>query len=237
MAKKYQIGLVLPDVLGLYGDSGNALVLRQRMRLRGIPAEIIPLRLDEKIPANLDIYTLGGAEDIAQKTAVKHLQKNPGLVEAIQAGTPVLAICAAIQILGHWYQTLDGNKYEGLGIADSVSRPLPERAIGELVVEANFEGEKFLISGFENHQGNTELANTDPFGKVVSGVGNGVNKVDGVHFQQVYATYLHGPVLARNPEFADYLIRQMTGLTELAPINIPEMALLRKQRLQAAKVI
>ncbi len=95
-----RIGLVLPDVMGTYGDGGNAVVLRQRLRLRGIDAEIVEITLADPVPDSLDFYTLGGAEDYAQRLATKHLIQYPGLQRAAERGAPVLAICAAIQVLG-----------------------------------------------------------------------------------------------------------------------------------------
>jgi len=94
-----RIGLVLPDVMGTYGDGGNAVVLRQRLLLRGIDASIVEITLSDPVPASLDIYTLGGAEDYAQRLATKHLLRYPGLQQAVSRGAPVLAICAAIQVL------------------------------------------------------------------------------------------------------------------------------------------
>ena len=95
-----RIGLVLPDVMGTYGDGGNAVVLRQRLRLRGIAAEIVEITLADPVPESLDLYTLGGAEDYAQRLATRHLITYPGLQRAAERGAPVLAICAAIQVLG-----------------------------------------------------------------------------------------------------------------------------------------
>ncbi|MDT5289443.1 MAG: hypothetical protein QOF88_4332, partial [Mycobacterium sp.] len=105
-----RIGLVLPDVMGTYGDGGNAVVLRQRLRLRGIDAEIVEITLADPVPDSLDLYTLGGAEDYAQRLATKHLIQYPGLQRAAERGAPVLAICAAIQVLGHWYETSSGER-------------------------------------------------------------------------------------------------------------------------------
>ena len=111
-----RIGLVLPDVMGTYGDGGNAVVLRQRLLLRGIAAEIVEITLADAVPESLDLYTLGGAEDYAQRLATKHLLRHPGLQRAASRGAPVLAICAAIQVLGPWYETSAGERVEGVGM-------------------------------------------------------------------------------------------------------------------------
>ena len=113
-----RIGLVLPEVMGTYGDGGNSVVLRQRLRLRGVDAEIVEITLADPVPSSLDLYTLGGAEDYAQRLATKHLIRYPGLQQAAAHGAPVLAICAAIQVLGHWYETSSGERVDGVGLLD-----------------------------------------------------------------------------------------------------------------------
>lgn len=125
------IGLVLPDVLGTYGDDGNALVLRQRARLRGITAEIHTIRYGEAVPETLDVYTLGGGEDVAQLLAAEHLRAGGGLVRAAESGRPVLAICAGLQVLGESFHA-GGKLAEGLGMLDATTSQLGERMIGEL---------------------------------------------------------------------------------------------------------
>lgn len=125
------IGLVLPDVLGTYGDDGNALVLRQRARLRGITAEIHTIRYGEAVPETLDVYTLGGGEDVAQLLAAEHLRADGGLVRAVESGRPVLAICAGLQVLGESFHA-GGKLAEGLGLLDARTSQLGERMIGEL---------------------------------------------------------------------------------------------------------
>ena len=128
-----RIGLVLPDVMGTYGDGGNAVVLRQRLRLRGFDAEIVEITLSRPGARSLDLYTLGGAEDYAQRLATKHLIRYPGLQRAAERGAPVLAICAAIQVLGHWYETSAGERVDGVGLLDVTTSPQPKRTIGEVV--------------------------------------------------------------------------------------------------------
>ena len=125
---RVRIGLVLPDVMGTYGDGGNAVVLRQRLLLRGIPVEIT---LADPVPESLDLYTLGGAEDYAQRLATRHLIKHPGLQRAAERGAPVLAICAAVQVLGHWYETSAGERGDGVGMLDVTTTPQDARTIGD----------------------------------------------------------------------------------------------------------
>lgn len=226
-----RIGLVLPDVMGTYGDGGNAVVLRQRLRLRGIAADIVEITLGDPVPSSLDFYTLGGAEDYAQRLATKHLIRYPGLQQAAERGAPVLAICAAIQVLGHWYETSAGERVEGVGLLDVTTSPQPKRTIGELVAQPLQDELSEPLTGFENHRGGTVLgAAARPLGRVIRGAGNRAGDgVDGAVQGSVVATYMHGPCLARNPELADLLLSRVVG--QLPPLVLPEVDLLRRERL------
>lgn len=228
-----RIGLVLPDVMGTYGDGGNALVLRQRLLLRGIPAEIVEITLADPVPESLDLYTLGGAEDYAQRLATRHLVKHPGLQRAAQRGAPVLAICAAVQVLGHWYETSAGERVDGVGMLDATTSPQAARTIGELATRPLLAGLTERLTGFENHRGGTVLGpSASPLGTVVKGAGNRAGDgFDGVVQGSVIATYMHGPCLARNPQLADLLLSMVVG--ELPPLPMPEVDLLRRERLAA----
>ncbi len=230
-----RIGLVLPDVMGTYGDSGNAVVLRQRLMLRGIPAEIVEITLAEPVPDSLDLYTLGGAEDYAQRLATRHLLRYPGLQRAADRGAPVLAICAAIQVLGHWYETSAGERVDGVGLLDVTTSPQPERTIGEVMSEPLIDGLSQPLTGFENHRGGTVLgSDARPLAAVVKGAGNRLGDgFDGAVQGSVYATYLHGPCLARNPELADLLLSKVVG--KLPPLDLPEVDQLRRERLAAPR--
>ncbi|HTQ22424.1 type 1 glutamine amidotransferase [Mycobacterium sp.] len=228
-----RIGLVLPDVMGTYGDGGNAVVLRQRLLLRDIAAEIVEITLADPVPESLDLYTLGGAEDYAQRLATRHLLQYPGLQRAAARGAPVLAICAAIQVLGHWYETSAGERVDGVGLLDLTTSPQDARTIGELVTQPSLPGLAQPLTGFENHRGGTVLGPAAaPLGAVVKGAGNRAGDgVDGAVQGNVVATYMHGPCLARNPELADLLLSKVVG--ELAPLELPEVDLLRRERLSA----
>lgn len=253
MPAELTIGLVLPDVLGTYGDDGNALVLRQRARMRGISAEIHRITLGEPVPASLDLYTLGGGEDTAQVLAAEHLVADRGLTRAAEAGHPILAICAGLQVLGESFRA--GNRIvEGVGLLDATTTAMTARAIGELsstpARTGLTEGLTEPLTGFENHLGGTVLGPTAaPLGRVTSGVGNvdsdaaaglpdstAQRSAEGAVQGSVVATYMHGPVLARNPQLADLLLARAmgVGLEELAPLELPEIDLLRKERLAAA---
>lgn len=235
MAEPVRIGLVLPDVMGTYGDGGNAVVLRQRLRLRGIPAEIVDVTLAGPVPDSLDLYTLGGAEDYAQRLATRHLLRHRGLQRAAESGAPVLAICAAIQVLGHWYETAAGERVDGVGLLDVTTSPQPERTIGEVVSTPLIEGLSEPLTGFENHRGGTVLGpDARPLAAVLTGAGNRLGDgFDGAVQGSVVATYLHGPCLARNPALADLLLTRVVG--PLAPLELPEVEQLRRERLAAPR--
>ena len=113
-----RIGLVLPDVMGTYGDDGNSLVLRQRLKWRGHDAEIVRITLEDAVPDSCDLYAVGGGEDAAQKLASRHLSGSPGLQRAVSRGVPVLAICAGMQVFGEWFVVSDGSRAPGLGLLD-----------------------------------------------------------------------------------------------------------------------
>ena len=230
-----QIGLVLPDVMGTYGDGGNAVVLRQRLRLRGIAAEIVEIKLADPVPDSLDLYTLGGAEDYAQRLATKHLLTHQGLQRAAARGAPVLAICAAIQVLGHWYETSAGERVEGVGLLDVTTSPQASRTIGEVVSTPLLDGMTSPLTGFENHRGGTVLGpDARPLAAIVKGAGNrDGDGYDGAVQGSVVATYLHGPCLARNPELADLLLSRVVG--PLAPVDLTEVEQLRRERLAAPR--
>src|SRR5271156_694697 len=180
--------------MGTYGDGGNAVVLRRRLLLRGISASIVEITLSDPVPASLDMYTLGGAEDYAQRLATRHLLRYPGLQEAASRGAPVLAICAAIQVLGQWYETSAGERVDGVGLLDLVTAPQPVRTIGELVSRPVVSGLSDPLTGFENHRGGTVLGSSAaPLGAVVKGFGNrSGDGIDGAVQGSIVASYMHG---------------------------------------------
>ncbi|MBA1836412.1 glutamine amidotransferase [Corynebacterium sp. zg912] len=243
---KLTIGLVLPDVLGTYGDDGNALVLRERARRRGIDAAIERIMLDDDVPPTHDLYTLGGGEDAAQLIAAARLSASPGLQAAAADGKPIFAVCAGLQVLGHTFRA-HGNEVEGVGLLDITTAPLPKRATGELAATPTRAGITAELSqpltGFENHMGATALGpDASALGRVTRGVGNGVGvassidgeKVDGVVQGSVIATYMHGPALARNPELADLLLARALDvpLADLEPLELDAVTQLRRERLR-----
>ncbi|GAA1973528.1 glutamine amidotransferase [Amycolatopsis minnesotensis] len=224
------IGLLLPDVLGTYGDSGNAQVLRKRLQWRGIEAEVHPVRLGEPVPSWFDLYLLGGGEDDAQVLAADHLRGQRGLLGAVSAGAVVFGVCAGLQVLGTSFRGLDGVRHDGLGLLDATTEPGPRRAVGEVVATAVAEPVCGPLTGFENHLGRTRLGQSaDPLGRIVRGTGNGDGH-EGAVTGKVVATYLHGPVLARNPGLADLVLGWLVG-HPLPPLEVTEVDHLRLERL------
>lgn len=223
------IALVFPELLGTYGDAGNAVVLRQRLRWRGVDAKIVRVGVEDELPAECDVYVFGGGEDAPQTLATARLAEQ-GLTRAVDRGAAVLAVCAGLQMLGRSFTGADGSRQPGLGIIDCATSPKGQRQIGELVVEPT-AFDLPLLTGFENHGGVTELgAGVQSLGRVVSGFGNGVNGVEGVVDGKVVGTYLHGPALARNPALADLILSWIVGPME--PLDDDVVDTLRGERLR-----
>ncbi|MEY2406550.1 MAG: hypothetical protein QOG39_1466 [Acidimicrobiaceae bacterium] len=228
-----RVCVVYPELLGTYGDGGNAVVLAQRLRWRDIDAELVSVAVDEVLPLDCDVYVLGGGEDAPQSLAALRLAEH-GLARAVDAGAGVLAICAGLQVLGRTFTAADGSTVEGLGILDCTTRPKGSRMIGELVAEPTAFALPTL-TGFENHGGITELGpEARPLGRVVTGNGNGVGGDEGVVQGRVVGTYLHGPALARNPALADLFLSWIVG-DDLSPLDDTVIERLRTERLKAAR--
>ncbi|MCL2451101.1 MAG: glutamine amidotransferase [Polyangiaceae bacterium] len=226
-----------PDLLGTYGDDGNAIVLAQRSRWRGIDATIIDVRSGDEVPDDGAVYVIGGGEDGPQTTAAEQLAASGGLHRALDSGAALLAVCAGFQIMGQSFLGPDGRRTKGLGLIDCETgrRPGPRR-VGEVVADAEHELALPTLTGYENHAGTTELgADARPFARVRRGHGNGVDDAsEGAWANRVVGTYLHGPVLARNPALADRLLGWVLD-TDLDPLAGDELVeQLRAQRFAAA---
>src|SRR5512135_450201 len=242
-----RIALVYPELLGTYGDGGNAAVLAQRLRWRRLPVEVVPVPAGDPVPQGCDIYLLGGGEDEPQVLAAEGLRRDSSLERAVVSGAVVLAVCAGYQVLGRAFPGADGRLHDGLGLLDVETRrsfdppdqPVPPRAVGDLVVDPDPALGLPVLLGYENHGGRTARVPQGrgrPLGTVRSGVGNGTpDHSDGMIDGRVIATYLHGPVLAQNPAFADLLLTWVYG--ELPVLHGPAEALmLRKARMRALEV-
>ncbi len=222
------MALVYPDLLGTYGDSGNAVILAQRLRWRGWPAEVIEINAGASVPDSADIYVVGGGEDLPQSLAASQLNAERPLHRAVDGGAAVLAVCAGLQVLGTSFVGPDGVERAGLGLLDCATRRANgPRAVGELVVESTAEPSLPVFTGYENHGGVTEVGRgAQPAGRVRSGVGNGAigegprwpagdlagtGRAEGAVAGRIWGTYLHGPVLARNPALADLVLSWVVG--------------------------
>ena len=229
-----RIALVYPDLLGTYGDSGNAVILAQRLRWRGHDAELITVNAGALLPSSCDIYVVGGGEDLPQALAASQLIDRGPLNRAADRGAAILAVCAGLQILGHSFVGPDGIERAGLGLLDCRTELGRRRTIGELVVQPFTDLGLPALTGYENHRGVTLLGpDARPTGSVRTGVGNG-DGTDGVVAGRIWATYMHGPVLARNPLLADRVLALVVG--PLAPLDDYESEALRAERLRAANM-
>jgi lipid II isoglutaminyl synthase (glutamine-hydrolysing) len=222
------IALVFPELLGTYGDSGNALVLARRLERRGITARVIEVGITDPVPRQADIYLLGGGEDSPQFTALDALRDSGALGAAVENGAVVLAVCAGFQLIGTSLVTGENEAVPGLDLIDAVTTRAPKRLVGEVAVQDEALGTGWLV-GFENHRGVTTIGEgAVPLGPREPERGC---TTDGVVRGHVVGTYLHGPVLARNPRFADHLLEWVTG--PLAPFADPQAELLHEERFAA----
>lgn len=214
---KLNICHLYPDLLDLYGDRGNILALSARCCWRGIETVVQRASLGDKLDFdNMDILFIGGGSDREQNLLVQDLmQRKIDLQAAIEDGLVVLTICGGYQLLGQYYQTAEGKNIPGLGILDLWTIAGSKRMIGNVVVELDCLLQARQVTslgtlvGFENHSGKTYLGSgLEPLGKVLIGYGNnGQDKTEGVRYKNIFGTYLHGPLLPKNPDFADLLLQ------------------------------
>ena len=235
MTGPLRIVVVYPDLLGTYGDGGNGLVLAQRVAWRGLEVELLQAPSDQPVP-EADVYCLGGGEDGPQVRAARALVEDGTLSRRVAGGAVVLAVCAGFQIVGRTFPGATGEQHEGVGLlgVDTAKGSGP-RAVGEVVVdmESSALGPLPTLTGFENHGGVTSRREgTVALGQVAVGVGNGNGDTsEGAVDGRVVGTYLHGPVLARNPALADRLLAWAIGDVTLGPLDDTESESLRQERL------
>lgn len=203
---KLTIGHLYPELLNLYGDRGNIQCMMKRSLWRGIEAETIAFGLEDSIDfSKLDIVLLGGGSDREQRIVCSRLRDiRENFHHYVEDGGSVLAVCGGYQLLGHYYKT-EEDTLEGLSLVDLYTEQGSPRLIDNIVLETpDFS---LPIVGFENHGGRTYIGDNKPFGKVVYGHGNnGEDGQEGVLYKNVVGTYLHGPLLPKNPHICDYLI-------------------------------
>jgi hypothetical protein len=209
------IGWLYPDLMNTYGDRGNIIALCYRAKMMGIDPVVKKISINESanLISKIDLIFMGGAQDKQQEIVNLDLKnKGPFLKKAINNGVPGLYVCGAYQFLGKYYKEADGNVINGIGVFDLYTESprlnIP-RCIGNIMIESKkFPGVKLV--GFENHGGRTYLTDKKlAFANVIKGYGNnGEDQTEGISYKNSFGTYLHGPILPKNPELADYLIKK-----------------------------
>ena len=193
-----------PELLNLYGDSGNVLTLVKRCQWRGIDVNVINHNISDKTDfKDVDIFFIGGGADGNLGIACNDINSiKPQLEFAIEQDRVLLAICGGYQLLGKYYKG-KRDTVDGLGLLDFYTEAADKYFVGNIVVDT---GDYYLV-GFENHMGRTYLNGLSPLGHVISGFGNnGKDKTEGVRYKNVIGTYLHGPLLPKNPKLCDEII-------------------------------
>ncbi len=207
---KLRIAHLYPDLLNIYGDMGNVLALQKRASWRDIEVEVVRIESGDTINADdYDLFFAGGGQDNQQALAANELIKNGvELIKAAHCDKPMLAICGSYQLFGKYYLTSDGQKLRGVSIMDIHTQAGEKRFIGNVTATCDFLQIRTIV-GFENHSGVTYLGDgVEPLFKVKKGNGNnGLDKTEGARYRNVFGTYLHGPLLPKNPHFCDYLLQ------------------------------
>jgi CobQ-like glutamine amidotransferase family enzyme len=217
-----------PALLNIAGDRGNVITLQRRCAWRGLRVDLTEVTVGETPDFTAcDLILFHGGQDREMDVAARDLAtKAPRLRDAIEADVVVLAVCAGYQLMGRYYQPARGPRLEGVGALDTYTEASSVRFMNHIAVECDFAGSSRTLVGFENHSGRTILGpGVQPLGRVLAGGGNnGRDGREGARYRQIYGTYLHGPVLPKNPWFTDHLIWQ--GLRHRYG-DIPPLAPLR----------
>jgi CobQ-like glutamine amidotransferase family enzyme len=219
-----------PREMNIYGDTGNVLVLRKRLEWRGLPVRVVPVSVGDPLPNEADILLGGGGQDAAQGEIGQDFASRGAQLRAMaDDGVVMLTICGSYQMLGHEFVTQEGVRIAGVGVLDITTQGQPVRLIGNNYVDTPDAGR---LVGYENHSGLTTLGpDARPLGSTQHGRGNnGKDGTEGAVRDNVIGTYLHGPVLAKSPRFADDLLRRAYARrgepTELGQLDdvLPELA-------------
>lgn len=211
---RFIIAHLYPDLMNLYGDRGNLLCLQKRIEWYGHTCQIENLSLQNDMDfSQYDMVFMGGGSDREQGLVYKDLLKlGNKLKDNIDNGLPMLCICGAYQLLGLSYIDADGQPIDGLKFFNFYTVAGHPRLIGNVLIETNLDNHNISVVGFENHGGRTHLndSSLQPFGKVIKGYGNnGVDGGEGIKYHNLIGTYLHGPLLPKNPAIADFFISAM----------------------------
>jgi CobQ-like glutamine amidotransferase family enzyme len=218
-----RIAHLYPAEMNIYGDGGNVLTLVKRLEWRDIPVEVTAVGPGEPLlPNTVDLIFGGGGQDIGQVAVAADLRtKASSLKAAADEEIPMLVVCGTFQLFGHRFVTVDGDQLPGIGLFDLETSGADDRLIGNIVIDSDFG----RLVGFENHSGRTTLGpGQAPLGQVLSGHGNdGSSGQEGARSGSIIGTYLHGPVLPKNPALADHLLQAALAhrgiQTPLAPLD------------------
>ena len=210
---KIRVGHLYPEYLNIYADRGNIAVLTRRAALRGYDLEVQSVGIGDTLdPTAHDLLYVGGGQDREQGLVAPDLAAKGAAIRAAQArGVAMLAVCGGYQLLGRGYRGRDGSSMPGVGLFAHETVAGDVRMVGDVLLECQLEpGRKQQLAGFENHAGRTVLdAGAEPLGRVVHGFGNdGTSGFEGCRLGRAIGTYLHGPLLPRNPWLADWLLSQ-----------------------------
>ncbi|MDD3023571.1 MAG: glutamine amidotransferase [Syntrophomonadaceae bacterium] len=222
----FNIAHLYPDLMNLYGDKGNLLCLKRRLEWYGHNCNIKSISLGSNVEFGaIDMIFMGGGSDREQGLVYEDLiAKADQLMARIEAGLPALCICGAYQLLGKYYRSHDGQTMQGLGFFDFFTQGKAPRLIGNILLNADLDGQSSTVVGFENHGGRTYLNDSKlmPFGTVVKGFGNnGEDKSEGIKYGNLIGTYLHGPLLPKNPAVADFFIKAMSSRKGVEIVQMP----------------
>jgi lipid II isoglutaminyl synthase (glutamine-hydrolysing) len=221
---RIRVGHLYPDYLNIYADRGNIAVLTERARLRGHELDVRSIGMGDPVPVGgIDLFYIGGGQDHEQSLVARDLlEKAEPLHRAAETGAAFLAVCGGYQLLGRFYRDVAGTELPGIGLLPLHTIAGERRMIGDVLLDCGWAGQ--TMAGFENHAGRTILDDgAEPLGLVSSGFGNdGASGAEGCRRLRVYGTYLHGPLLPRNPWFADHMLAEALahagGPTELRPL-------------------
>jgi lipid II isoglutaminyl synthase (glutamine-hydrolysing) len=206
------VGHLYPSYLNIYADRGNIAVLTARAAWRGVELDVRTIGPGEPTPDGVDLFYVGGGQDREQALIAPDLaSRGPRLVEAVADGAAALAVCGGYQLLGRFYRDRGGEELPGAGVLPLYTVAGRRRMIGDVLLECELEpGTLRTLAGFENHAGRTILdEGAVPLGRVVAGFGNnGESGYEGCRLGRAIGTYLHGPLLPRNPWLADWLLAQ-----------------------------
>ncbi len=209
------VGYLYPEYLNIYADRGNIAVLTTRARWRGVEIDLRRIGRGDSTPGDIDLFYVGGGQDREQGLIAPDLAaRGPALVEAVAGGAALLAVCGGYQLLGRSYRGRDGDELPGAGLFPLETTAGERRMIGDVLLECELDaGDRCTVAGFENHAGRTMLDDrASALGRVIAGFGNdGRSGYEGCRVGRALGTYLHGPLLPRNPWLADWLLAQALG--------------------------